>query len=65
MSKLNTKPAAADLFKVTLLKPHTHADQELQPGSTIEVTAPEQDFLRAAGVIDDQPNAAADAAAAQ
>ena len=65
MSKSTTKASAAELIRVTLLKPHTHADQELQPGSTIEVTAPERDFLRSAGVIDDQSSAAADAAAAQ
>jgi len=64
VSKSTSKPVA-ELFKVTLNKPHTHGDKDLAAGATIEVTAPEREFLLAAGVIEKQPNAAADAAATQ
>lgn|GEM_PF-2035281 len=55
MSKTNTeatKPAAKpQLFKVKLLKPHTHAGESKQVNDSIDVTAPEREFLRRAGVI--------------
>lgn len=48
----NAKPAAkAEVFKEKLLKPHTHCGALLKVGETIEVTAPEREFLRSVGVI--------------
>ncbi|WP_312481042.1 DUF7210 family protein [Stutzerimonas nitrititolerans] len=59
MSKTNneaTKPAAKpQLFKVKLLKPHTHAGESKQADDSIDVTAPERDFLIGVGVIE-SPN---------
>lgn len=53
MSKpADTKPAAkAEVFKARLLKPHTHCGALLGVGETIELTAPEREFLRSVGVI--------------
>lgn len=64
MSKTNAPavPAKQELISVQLLKPHTHNGADKVPGDTIKVTAPERDFLRAAGVINPE-TAAADAAA--
>lgn len=47
-----TKPAAKpQLFKVKLLKAHTHAGAPKNAGDPIEVTGPEREFLRAVGVV--------------
>lgn len=43
--------AKAETFKEKLLKAHTHRGEKLPEGKTIEVTAPERDFLRGKGVI--------------
>ena len=54
MSKPTTeaKPTAKpELFKVTLAKDHTHAGTPLTAGAKIDVTAPEREFLKGAGVI--------------
>jgi len=46
------KPAAKpELHKVKLAKPHKHAGEDHPKGTTIDVTAPERDFLIRAGVI--------------
>jgi len=39
-------------FEVTLAKPHTHADEELEPGAKIKVTAEQRVWLIEAGVIE-------------
>ncbi|MDH0095858.1 hypothetical protein N7333_04640 [Pseudomonas sp. GD04158] len=47
------KPAAKpELYKVKLAKPHKHAGEDKTKGATIEVTAPERDFLIRAGVVE-------------
>lgn len=54
MSNSNTpaKPAAkADLFEVTLVKPHKHAGELKLAGAKIKLTGPERDFLESVGVI--------------
>ncbi|MGE4404485.1 DUF7210 family protein [Pseudomonas sp.] len=58
------KPAAKpELFKVTLLKAHTHAGKPLAAGDSIDVTGPEREFLRAVGVVaNDQAEGTAPAA---
>lgn len=43
-------------MQVTLKKPHTHAGEDFAPGSTIEVSEPEAQWLADQGVID-QPKA--------
>lgn len=46
------KPAAKpELHKVKLAKPHKHAGEGHPKGATINVTAPERDFLMRAGVV--------------
>lgn len=46
------KPAAKpELFKVKLAKSHKHAGEDHPKGATIDVTAPERDFLIRAGVV--------------
>lgn len=48
-----TKPAAKpQLFKVKLLKAHTHAGAPKNAGEMIEVTGPEREFLRGVGVVE-------------
>ena len=54
MSNSNTpaKPAAkAELFEVTLVKPHTHAGEPEPAGAKINVSGPERAFLESVGVI--------------
>lgn len=55
-----TKPAAAagteteteqPLIKVTLVKPHTHKRQHLQPGATLQVTAEQKAWLESQGIV--------------
>lgn len=46
------KPAAKpELHKVKLAKPHKHAGVDQPEGATIEVTAPEREFLIQVGVV--------------
>lgn len=60
------KPAAKpELFKATLLKPHTHGGKPRAVGATIDVTAPEREFLRGKGVIADPTTTDAAAPAAE
>lgn len=44
-------------MEVTLKKPHTHDGEYFEDGSTIDVSAPEAQWLADQGVID-QPKAA-------
>jgi len=39
-------------FEVTLIKPHIHAGQDLEPGDTLRVTAEQRAWLIEAGVIE-------------
>lgn len=45
------KPAKAELFEVTLNKPHKHAGETKPAEAKIKVTGPERDFLERVGVI--------------
>lgn len=47
-------------FEVTLIKPHTHGGEELQPGAKIRVTAEQRTWLREAEAIE-EPKSTADA----
>ena len=40
------------MHKVKLLKPHTHASRDYQPGAQIEVSKPVRDWLIAQGIAD-------------
>lgn len=40
-------------YEVTLIKPHTHGGEELQPGAKIRVTADQRNWLREAEVIEE------------
>lgn len=52
MKPETAKPAAKpELFKVKLLKEHEHRGVAKGIGATVDVTAPERDFLRKHGVI--------------
>lgn len=42
-------------FEVKLIKPHTHAGEDREPGETIKVTAAQRDWLREAEVIEPSP----------
>ncbi|MDT4845155.1 hypothetical protein FQZ97_791340 [compost metagenome] len=65
-SETAAKPAAKpELFKVKLLKEHKHGGEPKPIGATIEVTAPERDFLRKHGVIASEPTTDAAAPAAE
>ncbi|EPO8089439.1 DUF7210 family protein [Pseudomonas aeruginosa] len=57
--------AKPELFKVKLLKEHKHGGEPKKVGDTIEVTAPERDFLRKHGVIASEPTNEAAAPAAE
>jgi len=46
------QPAKPELHKVKLAKAHTHAGKPCSPGTTIEVTTPERNFLVGVGVIE-------------
>lgn len=46
-------------FEVTLIKPHTHGGEELQPGAKIRVTADQRAWLRESEVIE-EPKSTAD-----
>jgi hypothetical protein len=54
-----TAPAAAGepversvpRFEVELLKPHTHAGQDLLPGAKIKITAEQRTWLKSLGVV--------------
>lgn len=60
------KPAAKpELYKVQLAKPHKHAGVDHPSGKTIEVTAPERDFLIRAGVVNTPETTDAAAPAAE
>lgn len=52
-------------MKVTLKKDHTHAGKPETAGTEIEVTAPEAEWLAAAGVIDPLPGSTKRGAAAE
>jgi hypothetical protein len=44
--------------KITLLKPHTHAGKDYQPGHTIEVNERQAKWLREIGVAAPEPELA-------
>lgn len=53
-SKLQELKAEAEerRYEVKLIKPHTHAGEELQPGDTLKLTAAQRAWLKDAGVIE-------------
>jgi len=46
-----TAERASPRFEVELLKPHTHARKDYQPGDKIKVTAEQRTWLKSLGVI--------------
>jgi hypothetical protein len=42
---------APSTYEVELLKPHTHARKDYQPGDKIKVTAEQRAWLKSLGVI--------------
>jgi hypothetical protein len=48
---IETAERAASRFEVELIKPHTHAREDLLPGAKIKVTAEQRTWLKSLGVI--------------
>lgn len=50
-TKASNTETEQELVEVTLVKPHTHKRQRLQPGAKLTVTADQKAWMEARGLI--------------